>query len=102
MRGVKKMKIKELEDQMKDIVLTADIMEISPVRVFNKQKVCSAKISDDTGECYLDLWNENATRFKAGDTIKLMKGFCKVNKHAEGTFVNVTPGRYGTLLKIKK
>ena len=78
---------------------------IQPLREWNGQKVTSARIKDDTGECNLDLWNEDTTKFKEGDTIRLSSGYAKEKTFTDekGELIHtfdLTKGRYGDLKKV--
>ncbi len=100
----KQIKIEDLKDKMGNINLVAEIKLIQPLREHNGQKVTSARIADETGECNLDLWNEDATTFKEGDKIRLSSGYAKqkVFENEKGELVNtfdLTKGRYGILKK---
>ena len=104
MKIKKPIKIEDLKDKMTDINLIATIKLVQPLREWNGQKVTSARIEDETGECNLDLWNEDAINFKEGDRIRLSSGFAKEKTFTDNgelihTF-DLTKGRYGILKKV--
>lgn len=91
------MKISELKPKQGSVELTAEVVEIGDVRTFNKfgkeGKVADAVIKDGSGQVRLSLWNEQADRVKAGDTITIKNGY--VNEW-QGE-LQLTTGRLGTI-----
>ncbi len=91
------MKISELKPKQGSIELTADVVEVGEARTFNKfgkeGKVADAVIKDDSGQVRLSLWNEQADRVKAGDTVTIKNGY--VNEW-QGE-LQLTTGRLGTI-----
>ncbi|MFH1589522.1 MAG: SOSS complex subunit B family protein [archaeon] len=94
------MKISELKPKQGNVEIQAEIIEISPVREFQKfgksGRVANATIKDDSGQMTLTLWNEQIDLVKAGDKIEIKDGF--VNEW-QGD-MQVTTGRNGTLTKL--
>ncbi len=91
------MKISELKPKQGSIELTAEVVEVGEARTFNKfgkeGKVADAVIKDGSGQIRLSLWNEQADRVKAGDTINIKNGY--VNEW-QGE-LQLTTGRLGTI-----
>lgn len=89
--------IKDLQPKQGSVSLEADVIEMGPVREFQKfgkpGRVCTAVIKDDSGQCNLSLWNEQIDQVKAGDKIKITDGFAS---EWQGN-IQVTTGRNGTL-----
>ncbi len=91
------MKISELKPKQGSVELTAEVVTVGEVRTFNKfgkeGKVADAVIKDGSGQVRLSLWNEQADRVKAGDTITIKNGY--VNEW-QGE-LQLTTGRMGTI-----
>ncbi len=96
------MKISELKPKQGSVELTAEVVEIGTIRTFNKfgkeGKVADAVIKDDSGQVKLSLWNEQADRIKAGDTVTIKNGY--VNEW-QGE-LQLTTGRLGTIEAVPK
>ena len=97
-------KIADLRDKLKDFTLIATITFIQPIREWNSQKVTSARLQDDTGECNLDLWNDDINKFQVGDKIRIIDGYAKEKMFTDnGELIHIfdlTKGRYGMLRKV--
>ena len=95
------MKINELKPRMDKVEITAAVAEIGEPREFDKfgkkGRVCNAKISDDSGEVKLTLWNEEIDKVKAGDKVKITNGY--VNEF-QGE-MQLTAGKFGKLEVIQ-
>jgi len=63
------------------------------------QQVTSALIKDDSGMVYLDLWNDDISKYKIGDKIHIVNGYARQNS-SDG--VNVSKGKYGQILKLEE
>ncbi len=96
------MKIKDLKANQKDAEISAEVIELGPVREFAKfgkpGRVCSAIIKDDSGKCTLTLWNEQIDLVKTGDIIKITNGFVSEWKGN----IQLSTGRNGTLEILEK
>lgn len=94
------MKINELQPKQGNVELQAEIVDISPVREFQKfgknGRVANATIKDDSGQVTMTLWNEQIDLVKVGDKIEIKDGY--VNEW-QGD-LQVTTGRNGTLNKL--
>ena len=91
------MKISEITTGQGDIDVEAEVVSIEAPRSFNKfgkdLKVANAKIKDDSGEIALTLWNEDISKIKPGDKIKVTKGYAKEFNNEK----QLTTGKFGTL-----
>ncbi|EEZ92811.1 MAG: nucleic acid binding OB-fold tRNA/helicase-type [Candidatus Parvarchaeum acidiphilum ARMAN-4] len=94
------MKISELRDGMSDIDLSAEVVEIGEAREvmtkFGSNKVATAKIKDDSGECKLSLWGKQIEMFSVGDNVEISKGY--VQSFRDELQVNV--GKAGSIRKL--
>ena len=69
------------------------------------QSLTNAWIKDETGECSLDLWRGNSTRFKEGDKINLINCFAREDVYTDkkGELHNlmvITTGKNGSIEKV--
>lgn len=73
------MEIKDLHARQGNVEITADVIDKSQPRTFDKNgnsgKVCNAKIQDATGAVTLSLWNDDVDKVDIGDKIKLSNGY---------------------------
>ena len=83
--------------------LTLDAVEVvekGEVREFSRfgklGRVCTAKITDDSGDMELTLWNEEVDAVAEGDKVKLSDGWCK---EWNGK-LQVSTGKNGKLEKL--
>lgn len=59
-------------------------------------------IIDDTGNMILDLYGEDARKYKKGDTIQLHSAWVKVFTNEAGNIVkSISPGEYGFITQVK-
>ncbi len=93
-------KISELKTGQGNVEIEATITEIGEIRNFNKYgrelRVADALIRDDSGTMKLTLWNNDATRFKEGDKIKVSNGYVREFQGEK----QLTSGKFGTIEKI--
>ena len=93
-------KISELKTGQGNVEIEATITEIGEIRNFNKYgrelRVADALIRDDSGTMKLTLWNNDATRFKEGDKIKVPNGYVREFQGEK----QLTSGKFGTIEKI--
>lgn len=72
-------KISELKVGQGSINVQGTVKNISDTRAFNKYgrdlKVANAILEDESGSIKISLWNEDITRIKNGDKIKITNGF---------------------------
>ncbi len=94
------MKIAELKDGMSDVDLTAEVTEIGEAREvmtkFGSNKVATAKIKDDSGECKLSLWGKQIDMFSIGDNVEISKGYVKSFRDE----LQVNVGKVGSIRKV--
>lgn len=63
------------------------------------QRATSALIKDDSGMTYLDIWNEDIGKFQIGNRIHIINGYAKA---MDSGGVNVSKGKFGSILKIEE
>ena len=89
--------IKDLQARQTDVEIEADVIEVGEPREFSKMgkqgKVATAIVRDGTGQVKLSLWNEQVEKVKAGDRIKIEKGYVG---EWQGE-LQLTTGKFGTL-----
>ena len=94
------MKISELTSGQGNVNVEGTIKEVGEVRTFNKfgreLSVGNAVLEDDSGSIKLTLWNDDATRFKEGDDVKIINGY--VNEFQGEN--QLTSGKFGKIEKI--
>ncbi len=93
------MKISELKAGQGNVNVEGNIKEMGEPRSFNKfgrqLSVTNAILEDDSGNIKLTLWNDDITRFKEGDSIKIVNGF--VNEFQGES--QLTSGKFGRIEK---
>jgi len=94
------MNISELTIGQGRVNVEGIIKSIGNTRSFTKYgkqlTVANAILSDDSGSITLTLWNDDVTRFKEGDKIKVLNGWV-------GEFQGekqLTSGKYGSIEKL--
>jgi replication factor A1 len=91
------MKVSELQAKQGNVEITLKIREISEPREFSKfgmvGRVANAVGEDDSGEIKVTLWNEQIESVKAGDTIKITKGYVSEWQGEK----QLSTGKFGTL-----
>lgn len=94
------MKISELNIGQGNVDVEGTIKEIGETRTFNKfgreLSVANAILQDDSGSIKLTLWNDDVTRFKDGDQIKVTNGY--VNEFQGEK--QLTSGKFGSIEKL--
>ncbi len=94
------MKISELKDGMNDVEVTAEIVEMPEPRTvltkFGNNRVCSAKIKDETGTATLSLWGKQIDMFAVGDNIEITGGYTKSFRDE----IQVNVGKTGSIKKL--
>mgnify|MGYP003995081217 CR=1 FL=1 len=72
-------KISELQAGQGNVDVEGTVKEVGEVRTFNKfgrdLSVANAMLEDDSGSIKLSLWNDDATKYKSGDKIKITNKF---------------------------
>jgi replication factor A1 len=93
------LKIKDLQDGMRRVDVTAKVIEKSDIRQVRSRygnetyKVADALIEDDTGTIKLTLWNERIEQVNIDDTVAIENGY--VTSYRGEIQLNI--GRYGKL-----
>lgn len=93
------MKLKELRPDSRRVFVDAVVKEVSPPREVSlktgeRATVADVTIEDDTGTATLTLWNENATRVKVGDRLKIENGYVSTFRGE----MRLNVGKYGRLV----
>jgi replication factor A1 len=74
------MEIKDIQPNTGNIDLVLKVVEKEDPRSFEKfgkeGRVCNIKVSDDTGDVKLTLWNDDVDSVNVGDKIHLQNGWC--------------------------
>ncbi len=93
------MKISDLKPRQNNIEVEGIIKEVEEPRSFNKfgkqLSVANAILEDETGSIKLTLWNDDISRFKQGDNVKVVNGF--VNEFQGEP--QLTSGKFGRIEK---
>lgn len=91
------MNISELQIGQGKVDIEAEVTEMEEPRTFNKfgreVSVANAVIKDDSGTVKLTLWNEDISKVKVGDKVKITNGF--VNEFQGEK--QLTSGKFGKL-----
>lgn len=92
--------IKELKPRQGNVNVEGVITEIGETKSFNKFGrqliVADAILKDDSGAVKLTLWNDDVSKYKIGDKIKIINGYV-------GEFQGekqLTSGKFGKIEKI--
>ncbi len=97
-----KLNISELKTGQGNVDVEGTIKEIGETRTFNKYgrelSVANAILKDNSGSIKLTLWNDDVTRFKDGDKIKVTNGY--VNEFQGEK--QLTSGKFGKIEKLGK
>lgn len=95
------MKISELTIGQGNVTVEGTVSNMGNTRTFNKYgkqlTVANATLNDDSGNITLTLWNDDVTRIKEGDKIKIINGYV-------GEFQGekqLTSGKYGSIEKLE-
>jgi len=93
-------KIKELTPRQGNVNVEGAITEIGETKSFNKFGrqliVADSILKDDSGAVKLTLWNDDVSKYKVGDKIKIVNGYV-------GEFQGekqLTAGKFGKIEKI--
>ena len=91
------MTISELSAGQGNVNVEGTIGEVGEVKNFNKfgreLRVANAILKDDSGTIKLTLWNDEATKFKEGDKVKIENGY--VNEFQGEP--QLTAGKFGKI-----
>jgi len=95
------MKISDIKTNQGSVEVTGVITELGDTRAFNKYgrelKVANAILKDDSGAVKLTLWNDDVTRFKEGDKIKIINGYVTEFQGEK----QLTSGKFGRMEKLE-
>jgi replication factor A1 len=96
------MKISELNSGQGNVEVQGTIKDIGDTRTFNKYgrelRVANAILTDDFGSIKLTLWNDDVTRFKNNDVIKVSNGYVSEFQGEK----QLTSGKFGRMEKISE
>jgi replication factor A1 len=96
------MKISELFVRQGSVEVEGTLKELNEPRIFNKfgkeLKVSDAILEDDSGAIKLTLWNDDISKFKQGDKVRVTNGY--VNEYQGEK--QLTSGKFGKIEKIGK
>ncbi|MGC8923778.1 MAG: OB-fold nucleic acid binding domain-containing protein [Candidatus Micrarchaeia archaeon] len=95
------MKISDLKNGTNEDAVEGEIVDIEDVReVMNKygvrMKVATATLKDDSGEIKLTLWNEDTSKFKVGDKVRITNGWVSEFKGTK----QISAGKNGKIDKL--
>jgi len=94
------MKISELSIGQGNVEVEGTVKEIDEPKTFNKfgkdLSVANAMLEDDSGSIKLTLWNDDVSRFKNNDKLKVVNGY--VNEFQGEK--QLTSGKFGSLEKV--
>jgi replication factor A1 len=94
------MTISELNAGQGNVNVEGTITEVGEGRTFSKfgkeMTVANAILQDDSGSIKLTLWNEDASKYKEGDKIKIENGY--VNEFQGEN--QLTAGKFGKMEKV--
>jgi len=91
------MKIADLTTGQGNVDVEGTVSEIGETRTFSRfgkdLSVANTMLKDDSGAVKLTLWNEDVTRFKEGDKVKVTNGY--VNEFQGEK--QLTSGKFGKI-----
>ncbi|MDD5193698.1 MAG: OB-fold nucleic acid binding domain-containing protein [Candidatus Nanoarchaeia archaeon] len=93
-------KISELTSKQGNVNVEGVIKELGEKRTFNKYGrqliVVNAILDDGSGTIKLTLWNDDADRFREGDSIKITNGYVSEFQGEK----QLTSGKFGKIEKV--
>jgi len=91
------MNISELQPGQGKVDIQLKIISIDEPRTFNKYgkefRVANALVQDSSGQIKLSLWNDDISKVKAGQKIKIINGYVSEFKGEK----QLSTGKYGSL-----
>jgi replication factor A1 len=94
------MVISELTSGQGNVNVEGTITEVGESRTFSKfgreMTVANAMLKDDSGSIKLTLWNDDVTKYKEGDKVKIENGY--VNEFQGEN--QLTSGKFGKIEKV--
>lgn len=92
------MQIANLEPNAKVIELRGKITNLDvTTETPNRVKVQEGVLQDDTGQVRISFWEADADKYKVGDDIMIVTGWCKLN-HEQ--ILQVSTGKHGRIVKV--
>ena len=97
-------KVGSLKPDLRNLDMTVKIVNIGDSRIVfsrrgeKKHLVAEALVGDETGVIVLTLWDDQIKRFKAGDTIKIKKGYTTLFRGS----LRLNTGKSGVIEKAEK
>jgi replication factor A1 len=92
-------KVSELRSGQGNVNVSGVIKEMGELRSFNKYgkelRVANAIFEDSSGSIKLTLWNDDSTKFKQGDKVKIVNGYVSEFQGEK----QLTSGKYGRIEK---
>jgi replication factor A1 len=93
-------KISELTAGKGNVDIEGVIVEVGEPRTFDKfgrtLVVANAVLKDDSGSIKLSLWNDDASRYKQSDKIKVINGYVSEFQGEK----QLTSGKFGKIEKV--
>jgi replication factor A1 len=94
------MAISDLSANKGNVNVEGVITEVGEVRSFDKYgkalRVANAILQDDSGSIKLTLWNDDTSRFKEGDRVKIENGYVGEFKGEK----QLSSGKFGKIEKV--
>jgi len=92
-------KVSELRSGQGNVNVIGIIKDKAEIRTFNKYgkdlKVANATFQDESGNIKLTLWNDDATLFNEGDSVKIINGYVSEFQGEK----QLTSGKFGRIEK---
>ncbi len=93
------MRISELEENSKVVNLKGEIQSLEEVRETESgTKLQEGVVVDDSGQVKITFWEGQAGKFKQGDKILMVTGWCK---SFDGN-LQISSGKFGKINKVEK
>lgn len=96
------MEVKDVQPNQGNIDLVLTVDHKGDMRSFEKfgkkGKVCNAKVSDETGEIKMTLWNDDCDQVNEGDRIHLQNGWCSEYQGEK----QLSTGKFGKIEVLEK
>lgn len=77
--------------------ITVEVVDKGETKEFTnfrgKVRVANAKVKDETGQCTLTLWNDEADKYSNGQKVRITNGWCKEYRGE----IQISSGKYGRI-----
>jgi ssDNA-binding replication factor A large subunit len=83
-------KVADIKSGMKDLEITARVVEKWPTVMHNDKAHAKAIIENDTGRIQLNLWREQVEQVKVGDVIKIPNAFSHSRRGIHGRVLQIS------------